>query len=86
MLQGRLKMLKHELSQEYARWNKKVFKSFLKENWPEQTFMGRLFQVCGPVTENALSPNDSRVLSTSRVRVSADRKPLVQPTEDVSAT
>jgi len=49
MLQGRLTMLKHELSQEYARWNKNVFKSFLNENidWAELTFMGRLFQaVC----------------------------------------
>jgi len=31
ILQGRLTMLKHELSQEYARWNKNVFKSFIKE-------------------------------------------------------
>jgi len=32
MLAGRLAMLKHELSQEYARWNNNVFKSFLEEN------------------------------------------------------
>jgi len=31
MLKGRLTMLQHELSQEYARWNKHVFKSFQKE-------------------------------------------------------
>jgi len=39
-------MLKHELSQEYARWNKNVFKSFLKENndCAERTFMARMFQ------------------------------------------
>jgi len=28
MLQGRLTMLKHELSQEYARWNKQFLKVF----------------------------------------------------------
>jgi len=48
--------------------------------------MGRLFQANGPATEKALSPNDRRVLGTSRVRVSADHKPLLRPTEDVSAT
>jgi len=32
MLQGHLTMLKHELRQEYARWNENLFKSFLKEN------------------------------------------------------
>jgi len=82
LLQGRT-MLKHEL-----RRYKNVFKYFLKENidWAERTFMGRLFQVSGPATEKALSPNDSQVLRTSRVRVSADRKPLLRPTEDVCAT
>jgi len=37
-------MLKHELSIEYARSNKNVFKSFLKEyiDWAERTFIGRL--------------------------------------------
>jgi len=41
-LQGRLTMLKHELSQEYARWNNNVFKSYLKEtiDWEERTFTG----------------------------------------------
>jgi len=81
-------MLKHELSQQYARWNKNFFKRFLKENidWTERTFMGRLFQSRGPATKKAMSPNYSRVLGTSRVRVSADRKPLHRPTEDVSVT
>jgi len=39
MLQGRLKMLKHDLSQEYASWNESVSKSFLKKNidWAERT-------------------------------------------------
>jgi len=32
--------------------------------------MGRLFQARGPATDKALSPNDSRVIGTSRVRVS----------------
>jgi len=60
MLQRRLTILKHELSQEYARWNKNVFKSFLKEyiDWAERIFKGRLFQARGPATEKALSPND----------------------------
>jgi len=59
------------LSQEYARWNKNVFK-----------------RVPGaqPATEKALLPNDSQVLGTSRVRMSADRKPLLRPTQDVSVT
>jgi len=48
--------------------------------------MGRLFQARGPAIEKALSPNDSRVLSTSRVRVFTDREQLIRPTEDVSAT
>jgi len=48
--------------------------------------MGRLFQSRGSATEKALSPNDSRVLGTSRVRMSADRKPLLRLTEFVSAT
>jgi len=60
VLQGCLTMLKHELSQEYAHWNKNIFKSFLKENidWAGLTFMGRLFQARRPATEKALSPND----------------------------
>jgi len=88
MLPGHLKMLKHELGQEYARWNKNVFNSFLKESidWAELIFMGRLFQTRGPATEKDRSPNDRRVLGTSRMRVSADHKPLLRPTEDVSAT
>jgi len=67
MLQGRLTLLKQQLSQEYARWNKNVWKSFIKEyiDWAEQTFMGRLFQARRPATEKALSQNDIRVLSTS---------------------
>jgi len=84
-------MSKHELSQVYARWNTNVYANFLKENidWAERTFMGRLFQACGacgPATEKALSPNASRVLGTSGVRVSADRKPLLRLTDDVSVT
>jgi len=69
LLQGRLTMFKHELSSEYARWNKYVLKSFLKEyiDWAEQTFIGRMFQACGPATEKALSPNDRRVLGTSKM-------------------
>jgi len=57
-VQGRLTMLNTNSSQEYARLNKYVFKSFLKEyiDWAEWTFMGRLFQVRRPATEKALSP------------------------------
>ena len=81
-------MLKHEQSQEYARWNKNVFNSFLKvyNDWAERTCIGRLFQAREPATQKALSPNDNRVLGTSRVRVFADRKPLLRPKEDVSTT
>jgi len=48
--------------------------------------MGRLFQALGPATEKTLSPNDNRVLGTYGVRVSADQKPLLRPTEDVRVT
>jgi len=63
--------------------------------------MGSMFEACGPATENALSPatenalspatenalspNDNQVLGNSRVRMSADHKPLLQSTEVVSA-
>jgi len=48
--------------------------------------MGRLFEARGPATEKALSPKDSRVLGTSRVRVSADHNPFLRGAENVSAT
>jgi len=42
MLQGRLTMLNTNSSQENARWNENVVKSFLEEyiGWAERTCMG----------------------------------------------
>jgi len=49
--------------------------------------MGRLFQARRPATKKALSPNDRRVDEFSALPVSVRRsKPLLGPTEDVSAT
>ena len=55
-------------------------------DWAERTCIGRLFQARGPATQKALSPNDSRVLGTSKIRRYADRKPLLRPTEGVGTT
>ena len=75
-------------SHKKARWNKWVFNSFLKIviDCAERTCSGSLFQARGPAVINALSPNDKRLLGTSKVKVSADRKPLLRPIEDDSWT
>ena len=64
-----------------------IFNSFLKTvllGGAERTCSGSLFQARGPAVINALSPNDKRVLGTSKVNVSADRRPLLRLIEDVS--
>src|SRR5664279_4712034 len=48
----------------------------------ERTCSGSLFQARGPAAMNALSPNDRCVLGTSKVNVSADRRPVLRPIEN----
>ena len=76
-----------ETSKENACWNTFKENSFLKEyiDWAVQKCVRRLFQARTPATDKSLSSNDNQ-FSALPVRVSADCRPLIRPTEDVSTT
>lgn len=80
MLQNAWQCWKTNSSKQYARWKKKiclqVFWMTTLTGRTKRTHTGRLLQASGSATEKAPSPNDSRVLGISRVRVFADRSPL----------